>query len=92
MLFDQLTRRDSITLLGGAAGWPIAARAQQPVQMRRIGVLANLAENDPAGRSFSTAFLRGLEQSDWIEGRNVRIDYRFALATNVSAIPLRLMS
>jgi putative tryptophan/tyrosine transport system substrate-binding protein len=77
----DMRRREFITLLGSAAtAWPLAARAQQRERMRRIGMLANLAENDPAGRSFSAAFLQGLQQFGWIEGRNVQIEYRFALA------------
>ena len=75
-----MNRRDFITLLGGAAAaWPVAARAQQPERMRRIGVLANLPENDPDGRSRHAALLEELHQLGWTEGRNVQIDYRFAL-------------
>src|SRR5262249_17994619 len=72
-------RREFITLLGGAAIWPLAARAQQAERMRRIGVLANLPENDPDGRSRNAALLEELHQLGWTEGRNVQIDYRFAL-------------
>jgi len=78
MHFDQLRRREFITLLGGAAAWPLAARAQQGERMRRIGVLMNLAADDAEGQARLTAFLQGLQQSGWTDGRNVRIDYRWA--------------
>jgi len=72
-------RRTFITLLGGAvAAWPMAARAQQPDGMRRIGVLMGLAEDDQATRARLAAFRQGLEKRGWSEGHNVRIDYRFA--------------
>ena len=74
-----MKRRAFITLLGSAAAWPLVARAQQPTRMPRIGVLANLPENDPDGRSRHAALLEELHQLGWTEGRNVQIDYRFAL-------------
>ena len=75
-------RREFITLLGAAAAaWPLAARAQQPDGMRRIGVLMGLAEDDPETRARFAAFRQGLEKRGWSEGRNVRIDYRFAPAS-----------
>jgi putative ABC transport system substrate-binding protein len=70
-------RRAFITLLGGTAAWPLAARAQQPERMRRIGVLTNLTENDPEGQARITAFVQGLQQLGWTDGRNVRIDTRW---------------
>jgi putative tryptophan/tyrosine transport system substrate-binding protein len=73
-----MNRREFITLLGGAVAWPLAARAQQPERMRRIGVLAGDAEDDPEMKARLAAFREGLERSGWSEGRNVRIDYRFA--------------
>jgi ABC-type uncharacterized transport system substrate-binding protein len=73
-----LRRRDFITLLGGAAAWPLAARAQQPERMRRIGVLIPYAADDPEGQARIAAFLQGLQQLGWTEGRNVRIDYRWS--------------
>jgi putative tryptophan/tyrosine transport system substrate-binding protein len=77
----DVTRRESIALLGGAAaGWPIAARAQQPDGVRRIGVLMGLAEDDPGTRARLFSFRQGLEKLGWVEGRNIRIDYRFAPA------------
>jgi putative tryptophan/tyrosine transport system substrate-binding protein len=74
-------RREFITLLtGAAAAWPLAARAQQGERMRRIGVLMHLPENDPEAQARMRAFLQGLQQLGWAEGRNVRIDYRFGAA------------
>ena len=74
-----MKRRELITLLGGvAAAWPLAVRAQQPDGMQRIGVLMGLAEDDPETKARLAAFRQGLEKRGWSEGRNVRIDYRFA--------------
>jgi putative ABC transport system substrate-binding protein len=73
-----MPRRDFITLLGGGAvAWPLAARAQQPDAMRRIGLLLFLAADDPETKPRIAAFLQGLQQLGWSEGRNVRIDYRW---------------
>jgi putative tryptophan/tyrosine transport system substrate-binding protein len=73
-----MKRRDFITLLGGAAAaWPLAARAQQGERMRRIGVLMNLAADDPEASARVTAFAQGLQQLGWTDGRNLRIDYRW---------------
>ena len=72
------TRREFITLLGGAAAaWPLPARAQHPERMRRIGVLMTLGENDPLAQTRLTAFAQSLEQFGWGVGRNVKIDYRY---------------
>src|SRR5262245_12636587 len=73
-----MKRRTFITLLGGAAAWPLAAQAQQVHRVRRIGALLGLAEDDPRAKQQLAAFREGLEAVDWSEGRNVRIDYRFA--------------
>ena len=74
----DLKRREFITLLGGAAAaWPLAARAQQPQRMRRIGVLMTLAESDPDARAFVAAFREGLQKHGWTDGRNIRIDTRW---------------
>jgi putative tryptophan/tyrosine transport system substrate-binding protein len=73
----MMKRREFITLLGGAAAWPLAARAQQPERMRRIGVLVNLAADDALGQARQTAFVQALEELGWADGRNVRIDIRW---------------
>jgi putative ABC transport system substrate-binding protein len=72
-----MRRREFITLLGGAAVWPLAARAQQSERMRRIGVLMPYAEDNPVGQARLAAFLEGLRQLGWADGRNVRIDSRW---------------
>jgi len=71
-------RREFIALLGGAAVWPLAGRAQQPEQTRRIAALMALAADDPDGPPRFTAFLQGLHELGWVEGRNVRIEPRWA--------------
>ena len=83
MQFDQLKRREFITLLGGAAAWPLAARAQQPERMRRIGVLLPAAADDPQFQTWLRAFLKELEQSGWIVGRNLHIETVWAGANAV---------
>ena len=71
-------RREFITLLGGGAAlWPLAARAQQADRMRRIGVLTAIAADDPEGQARLTAFVQGLQQLGWTVGQNVRVDYRW---------------
>jgi len=72
-------RREFITLLGGAAlASPVAARAQQPGRMRRVGVLMGVAESDPEGQARIAAFRQGLTDLGWVDGRNLRIEYRWA--------------
>jgi putative tryptophan/tyrosine transport system substrate-binding protein len=74
-----MRRRDFFTLLGGAAvAWPPAARAQQGSRMRRIGVLMPFAENDPDAMAQLSGFVQGLAQLGWTDGRNVRMDLRWA--------------
>ena len=73
-----MRRREFVTLLGGAAAWPLAARAQQRERMRRIGVLLNATPDDSEYQIWIGAFLQGLAQSGWIIGDNVRIDTRWA--------------
>ena len=75
-MFD-MRRRDFITLLGGAAAWPLAARAQSD-RVRRIGVLMAYAESDPEGQAQVAAFREELQKLGWAEGRNIRIDSRWA--------------
>jgi ABC-type uncharacterized transport system substrate-binding protein len=74
-----MKRREFITLLGGAAAWPHAARAQQRERMRRIGVLMNLTADDPEALRRVTALVQGLQQLGWTDGRNVRVDYRWGV-------------
>ena len=73
-----MKRREIITLLGGAAALPLAARAQQGERIRRIGWLVGRAENDPVSQADRAAFQQALAKLDWTEGRNLRIDLRFA--------------
>ena len=72
-----MRRREFITLLGGAVAWPIAARAQQPGRVRRIGVLMATAADDTQGQAWSAAFVQGLQQLGWEVGGNIQIDYRW---------------
>jgi putative tryptophan/tyrosine transport system substrate-binding protein len=72
-------RREFITLLGGAAAWPLAVRAQQPRErVRRIGGLFAITADDPETQARLAAFAQGLQQSGWTIGQNVRVEYRFA--------------
>jgi putative ABC transport system substrate-binding protein len=72
-----MRRREFITLLGGAAAWPLAARAQQGDRVRRIGVLMPGDENDPEYKSRLAAFTQSLAGLGWTDGRNVRMDFRW---------------
>jgi putative ABC transport system substrate-binding protein len=72
-----MKRREFIILVGGAAAWPLAARAQQREQMRRVGVLITAAADDPESLARVGAFLQGLQELGWTDGRNVRIEYRW---------------
>jgi putative ABC transport system substrate-binding protein len=72
-----LRRREFVAVLGGAAAWPLAARAQQDTRVRRIGVLMWLDENDPGAKSDLSAFTQALAGMGWTEGRNVRMDLRW---------------
>ena len=69
-------RKFLATLLGGAAAWPLAARAQQAERVRRIGLLMGAAD-DPGGQSRVTAVKQGLQDLGWTEGRNIQIETRF---------------
>jgi len=73
-----MRRRDFVGLVGGAAAWPLAVRAQQREQVRRIGVLTGLYENDPAAKPLFSALTQALADLGWTDGRNVRIDVRWA--------------
>src|SRR5438874_4335701 len=76
--FYRLRRREFISLLGGAVAWPIVARAQQRERMPRIGLLMMYAESDARGQSFAGAFRAGLNALGWTEGRNIKLEYRWA--------------
>jgi putative tryptophan/tyrosine transport system substrate-binding protein len=76
-------RRDFITLIGGAAAWPLAARAQQGERMRRIGVLMYWSADDAEGQARHSAFTQALKQLGWSDGRNLRIDSRWATAADI---------
>ena len=73
-----MKRREFITALGGAAAWPIATRAQQPDPRWRVGLLIGYGEDDPETKARLAAFRQALATRGWFEGRNVRVDYRFA--------------
>ena len=72
-----MNRRAFITLLGGTAAWPLAARSQQPEQLRLIGVLMNRAADDADGRARLASFQQAMKDLGWSEGRNIRIDIRW---------------
>jgi putative ABC transport system substrate-binding protein len=72
-----MRRREFITLLGGAAAWPLVARAQQPAQSRRVGVLMTTAADDPESQARLAPFANGLKELGWTDGRNVQFDFRF---------------
>jgi putative ABC transport system substrate-binding protein len=73
-----MRRREFIAALGGAAAWPLAGWAQQGNRVRRIGVLVPYDENDPVGKTFVSAFTQALADLGWTDGRNVRMDLRWA--------------
>jgi putative ABC transport system substrate-binding protein len=75
----DVKRRQFIKLLGGAAAaWPLAARAEQPGKMRRIGALTTLSDSDRLMQAHFAAFRKGLDEWGWRDGKNVKIDYRWA--------------
>ena len=79
MQFDQLKRREFITLLGGAAAaWPLAAHAEQRDRVRRVGVLMALDANDPQGQSELRSLRQGFQELGWIEGRNLQFEFQWA--------------
>src|SRR5271169_5666186 len=80
-----MRRREFIALFGGATAWPFAAQAQQPERMRRIGVLLAAPANDPDFQPWLGAFVHALQERGWTDGRNVRIDIRWA-TTNATEI------
>jgi ABC-type uncharacterized transport system substrate-binding protein len=80
---SDMRRREFITLLGGSAVWPFAARAQQPERVRRVGVLMYLVADDAEGQARLAAFAQALGQLGWSDGRNLRIDTRWANADDI---------
>src|SRR6266496_3719836 len=82
-----MRRREFIRLLGGATVvWPLAAHAQQPDRMRRIGVLMGYPESDSEAQAYIAAFREELQKLGWAEGRNIRIDYRWATPDDAESI------
>ena len=79
-----MKRREFITLLGGAATWPLAAEAQQAGGMRRVGVLMNARADDPEMQARMAAFHQGLQEAGWVVGRNVRVDARWSAGDMVA--------
>ena len=73
----MIGRRQFITLIGGAAAWPLAALAQQPAQMKRVGMMMGFAK-DALGQVSAKAFQQELERLGWTEGRNIAMEYRWA--------------
>src|SRR3984893_9614307 len=87
MQLDQLQRRKFITLLGGAAAaWPLGTQAPQADQIRHIGVLMGFPENDLEAQAYIAAFRDGLQKLGWTEGRNVRIDTRWATPADTDSM------
>src|SRR6516164_4587226 len=82
-----MRRREFITLIGGAAAaWPLSIRAQQPEQMRRIGVLMGFPESDSQAQRYIAAFRDGLQKLGWTEGRNTRIETRWATPADAESM------
>src|SRR5215510_1171944 len=75
---SYIERRKFLAMLGGAAAWPLAARAQRPERVRRIVFLHSLAEADPEVQARIAAFRQGLETLGWMENRNIQVEHRFA--------------
>ena len=73
-----MRRRVFITLLGSAAIWPFAARAQKSESLKRVGVIMGFAENDEVWQAYLSTFRQALQNLGWTEGRNIRFDYRFS--------------
>jgi putative ABC transport system substrate-binding protein len=81
-----MNRREIISLFGGAVAWPVAASAQQDQRVRRVGVLTGFAEDDWTGQTLVGAFRQRLAGLGWVEGRNVRIEVRWAAAGSVAVM------
>ena len=87
-----MRRREFLTLVGAAVAWPIAARAQQADRVRRIGVLAASADDDPEMKARLAAFRQRLEKRGWSEGRNVHIETRFAAGEKFEPLARELVA
>src|SRR5215472_8906829 len=87
-----MRRREFVTLLGGAAAWPSAARSQQSDRIRRIGMLSNMSSDDSQGREEAAAFAEALKTHGWIPGGNLQIDYRWGAAMASAIAPTRRSS
>ena len=85
-----MKRRELLSLLGGAVAWPLAARAQQPERMRRIGVLMALSEDDPEARVAVAALQQGLDSLGWILGRNLQMSIALPLTPTGSGCSQRI--
>jgi putative tryptophan/tyrosine transport system substrate-binding protein len=83
-----MRRREFTTLLGGAAAWPLSARAQRLDQIRRVGVFMSSAKDDPDSKPRLGAFRQGLEKLGWSEGRNIHLDVRFADPANAQQVQM----
>src|SRR4051794_31010669 len=82
---ELMKRREFIRMLGGAAAWPVAARARQRDRVRRIGVLMDTAANNTEGHERFAAFRQVLRERGWVEGRNIQIDVRWPVGDMVRA-------
>src|SRR5262244_3724522 len=81
-----MRRREFMPLLGGAAAWPLAARAEPRERMRRIGVLTNLPSDDTEAQLRNAAFLQGLQTLGWTVGRNLTIDFRWGTGGDIDRL------
>src|SRR3974390_2031815 len=81
----DMRRREFIKVIAGSAAWPLAAHAQQPERVRRIGVLMGRSANDSEGQAFVAAFLQGLQELGWSVGHNVIVDIRWSADSNADA-------
>src|SRR3974390_1582051 len=81
----DMRRREFIKVIAGSAAWPLAAHAQQPERVRRIGVLMGRSANDKEGQAFVAAFLQGLQELGWSVGHNVIVDIRWSAGNNADA-------
>ena len=83
---SHIGRRKFLAMLGGAAAWPLAARAQQGERVRRIGVLMSFLDNDLEAQAYVAAFHQGLQKLGWVEGRNIHSDARWAGGEDTEAL------